>query len=328
MPFDASHSPCRIIFFGTAELACASLKALAACHAFHVLAVATQPDKPRGRELRLEPTPVKAAALALGLPVLQPLRARDPAFIEQLRALQPDLMVVVAYGQILPQALLDIPRHGCLNVHTSILPRHRGAAPIQWAILSGDPETGVTIMRMDAGLDTGPILSIQKTPILPADNSQVLHDRLAVLGAELLLQTIPHYLRGEISPQPQGEGATYARKIEKSDGAIQWSDPAQTLWLKIRAFTPWPGAFTFLETDGRKRLIKIWEAAPAQSVAASTQIQGVPGAVLHADRGGILIACGAGALRVTQLQPEGRKRMAAADFLAGHPLAPGQKFTD
>lgn len=175
-------NPLRIIFMGTAELSCASLEKLCGDPQFQVLAVVTQPDKPKGRDLKLMPSPVKVVAEKLNLPVLQPLKARDEKFIAELRELKPDLMVVVAYGQILPQALLDVPQHGCLNVHTSLLPKYRGAAPIQWAIADGNAETGVTIMKMDAGLDTGPILSIRRTPILPADDSQILHDRLAQLG--------------------------------------------------------------------------------------------------------------------------------------------------
>src|SRR5580658_7983477 len=203
----------RIVFMGTAELSCNSLEKLATNPEFSVAAVVTQPDKPKGRDLKLTPSPVKVLAEKLNLPVLQPLKARDPQFIEQLRQLKPDLMVVVAYGQILPPALLDVPPHGCLNVHTSLLPKYRGAAPIQWAIADGESETGVTIMKMDAGLDTGPMLSTRSTPIESADNSQTLHDRLARLGAELLAETIPGYVAGKISPQPQPrEGASYAAK--------------------------------------------------------------------------------------------------------------------
>jgi len=173
----------NIVFMGTAELSCASLEKLAGNENFSIVGVVTQPDKPKGRELRLTPSPVKVLAEKLGLTVLQPPKARDEHFIRQLRDLKPDLMVVVAYGQILPQAILDVPPHGCLNVHTSLLPKYRGAAPIQWAIAEGEPETGVTIMKMDAGLDTGPILATRRTPILPGDDSQILHDRLAQLGA-------------------------------------------------------------------------------------------------------------------------------------------------
>ncbi len=185
----------RIIFMGTAELSCASLESLARDEPFHVAAVVTQPDKPKGRDLKLQPSPVKSLALKLNLPVLQPERARDEKFIGELRALQPDLIVVVAYGHILPQTILDLPKFGCLNVHTSLLPKYRGAAPIQWAIANGETETGVTVMKMDAGLDTGPIVSQRRTTILPADDSATLHDRLARLGAELLLRYHSRFCR-------------------------------------------------------------------------------------------------------------------------------------
>lgn len=308
----------RLAFFGTAELACASLRALAGQPGMEIAAVVTQQDKPRGRDLLLQPTPVKAAALEMGLEVLQPRRARDPEFIEAMRLKKLDLIVVVAYGQIIPQTLLDVPRHGCINVHTSLLPRHRGAAPIQWAILSGDSETGVTIMKMDAGLDTGPILSQRRTPIAPADNAQTLHDRLAQMGAELLLETIPGYIDGRIQPAAQPPGETYARKIEKADGLIDWSAPCVEIWRKVRGLAPWPGAFTFYEQAGARRMLKIWQAEPASR-------DGLPGEVLGADKSGLLVACGAGSLLLTGIQPEGRKRMTAQEFLAGHP--PPQVFT-
>ena len=313
--------PLRIIFMGTADLACASLRALCRETSFQVITVVSQPDKPKGRDMKLQPTPVKELALAEGLPVLQPRRARDEEFIAQLRALQPDLIVVAPYGQILPQTLLDIPRLGCLNVHTSLLPKYRGAAPIQWAILDGESETGVTIMKMDAGLDTGPMVSTTRTAITPEDNAQTLHDRLAALGGELLVETIPDYAAGKIVPTPQpAEGATYARKISKEDGLIDWSQPARALWNRVRGFTPWPGAYTHLNSDGAPRLLKIWlaEVEPNRS--------GAPGEILHADKNGVVIACGEQALRVTQLQREGGRRMTAQEFLAGHPLTVGTQL--
>lgn len=312
--------PLRIIFMGTAELSCASLSALAGDPRFQVLAVVTQPDKPKGRDLKLAPSPVKALAQRLNLPVLQPIKARDESFIAELRALQPDIMVVVAYGQILPQAMLDIPPYGCLNVHTSLLPKYRGAAPIQWAIADGNAETGVTIMQMDAGLDTGPILSTRRTPILPADNSQILHDRLAQLGAELLGETIPGYIAGTIVPKPQPvEGFTYAAKIKKEDGHLDWNHPAEKLWHRLRAFTPWPGAFTYLPAQPKPTLLKILAADFVEN-------SGPPGTVLAADRQGIVVACGRGALRILELQREGGKRLTAEHFLQGHPLPPGMRL--
>jgi len=239
----------RIVFMGTAELSCASLETLAGDEKYFVAAVITQPDKPKGRDLKLQPSPVKSLALKLNLPVLQPARARDEQFIAELRGLKPDLIVVVAYGHILPQTILDLSEFGCLNVHTSLLPKYRGAAPIQWAIANGETETGVTVMKMDAGLDTGPIISQRRIPILPEDDSATLHDRLARLGAELLAQTIPDFVAGKVQPQPQPvEGVGHAPKIKKEDGRIDWNLPAKTIWNRLRAFTPWPGAFTFLRS--------------------------------------------------------------------------------
>jgi len=308
----------RIIFMGTAELACASLRALHASPLFEVVLVVTQPDKPKGRDLKLQPTAVKAAALELGLPVEQPLKARAGEFIEHLGTFNADLIVVAAYGQLLPQSLLDLPKYGCLNVHTSILPKYRGAAPIQWAIIDGEPETGVTIMKMDAGLDTGDILTIHKTPIAPEENAATLHDRLAVIGAEALIATIPAYVKGEIKSQPQpSTGSTYARKITKDDGRIDWALPAQVLLNRIRGLTPWPGAFTFLSPEHKQRLVKVWHAEPVMS---ST---GKPGTVLHADKTGIVVACGEGALRITSLQREGGRRMTVAEFAAGQAIKAG-----
>lgn len=307
----------RLIFMGTAPLAAVSLRALLASDCGRVVAVVSQPDRPKGRDLKLQPTPVKEVALAAGLPVMQPEKARDPVFLEQLGALRPDLVVVAAYGQLLPQSLLDIPPHGCLNVHASLLPRWRGAAPIQWAILAGDKETGVTIMKIDAGLDTGPVLTMAKTPIEDRDNAQTLHDRLARMGAELLVKTIPPYLAGQIRPQPQpSEGASYARKLAKEDGRLDWGQSARELWLKVRALNPWPGAYAFLGQGGPR--IKIWEAVPEPSTG------GQPGEIMAASKQGLCVACGQQALRITLLQQENARRMEVASFLAGHPLKAGQ----
>lgn len=287
---------------------------------FQVVAVVTQPDQPKGRGLKLQPSPVKEAARQHHLPVLQPASARDEAFIEQLRQLQPDLIAVTAYGQILPRAILDLPRFGCLNVHTSLLPKYRGAAPIQWAVLNGDPETGVTIMKVDAGLDTGDVLAQEKTPIHPGDTAQTLHDRLGSLGAGLLVKTIPGYVAGTILPQPQpAEGVSHAPKIRKPDGHIDWRQPASAIWNRIRAMVPWPGAYTYLPGQPQPHLLKIWQAEPGDP-------SGEPGQVLRADRNGIVLGCGAGSLRVLVLQREGGRRMGAQEFLAGHPLVVGQQL--
>jgi methionyl-tRNA formyltransferase len=327
----AAMKELRIIFMGTAELSCASLGKLAG--KFSVVAVVTQPDKPRGRELKLQFSPVKTLAEELKLPVLQPLKARDETFIAELRGLKPDLIVVVAYGQILPQSILDMPKFGCVNVHTSLLPKYRGAAPIQWAIASGETETGVTIMQMDAGLDTGPLVSQRRTTILATDDSATLHDRLAGLGAELLTETIPDFVAGKIRSAPQpATGASHAPKIKKEDGHIDWNQPAGKIWNRLRAFTPWPGAFTSwsssLSLSGADntpkrelptQLLKIWKVEPVEA-------GGPAGNLLSADKSGIVVGCGVGALRILELQREGGKRLSAEQFLIGHPLKAGQKF--
>lgn len=306
---------------GTAELACASLSELQSAPFANIAAVVTQPDRPKGRDLQVQPSPVKQLAQRLGLPVLQPERARSPEFLAQLEAVQPELIVVAAYGQILPQTILDLPRLGCINVHASLLPAYRGAAPIQWAILNGDSETGVTIMKLDAGLDTGPILARQATPIYPSDDAQSLHDRLARMGGKLLVATIPDYASGKLSPQPQpAQGASYARKITKQDGHLDWQLPARTLWNRIRAFKPWPGVFTFLPAHPKPRLLKVWEGEVAEGLAAP------PGVVIQADKHAIVVGCGKDALRIHQLQLEGGKRLDAQEFLRGHPLRPGDKL--
>ena len=310
----------RIVFMGTPELARVSLEALLREPAFQLVGVVTQPDRPKGRDLKLQPSPVKEAALRANLPVLQPAKAREESFLAELRRLQPDLVAVAAYGQILPKTILELPRFGCLNVHTSLLPKYRGAAPIQWAILNGDSDTGVTIMKMDPGLDTGDILAQRATPIQPADNAQTLHDRLAQLGAELLVQTIPDHVAGKIQPRPQPvDGVTHAPKLRKEDGRIDWHLPAITLSNRVRAFTPWPGAFTLMPPLPHAHLLKIWDV----EVLAEN---GPPGAILRADRSGIVVGCGQNALRIFTLQREGGRRMSAADFLAGHPLRAGDSF--
>lgn len=311
----------RIIFMGTPDLAATNLAALLHEPVFEVVGVVTQPDRPKGRDLKLQPSPVKELAQRAGLPVLQPEKARDENFLAALRAYRPELIVVAAFGQILPRSILDLPQFGCLNVHTSLLPKYRGAAPIQWAIANGDAETGVTIMKMDAGMDTGDILTQRATPIGPEDNSQTLHDRLALMGAELLAATIPDYIAGKIRPQPQdAAGVTHAPKIRKEDGRIDWALSATQLWNRLRAFTPWPGAFTFLPVQPQPRLIKLWKAKP---VALDG---GVPGCFISAEKDGILVACGAGALKILELQLEGSRRMSAREFLLGHALKPGDRL--
>jgi methionyl-tRNA formyltransferase len=300
---------------GTADFACPGLTALDDAPGIEVIAVVTQPDRPKGRQLIPHPSPVKLVAEARQLPVHQPERLRsDIRFLEQLA---PDLIVVAAYGQILPQSVLDLPPHGCLNVHGSLLPAYRGAAPIQRALLDGQAETGVTIMQMDAGLDTGAMLSKTATPIEPSDNAQTLHDRLAKLGAELLLETIPRRVAGELTAEPQDDAlATHAAKITRDMGRIDWSQKATQLWNQARAFTPWPGVFTRLNG----KLLKLHEVEPAEAAGLG------PGRVGQADADGIIVGCGNGALRITRLQKEGAKRLSAAQFLAGTPLPTGTQL--
>lgn len=304
----------RIIFMGTPQFAVRSLEACLALG--DVVAVVTQPDKPKGRGQELSQSPVKVLALARGLPVLQPPKVKGTDFAATLAAYDADVAVVTAYGKILPQDVLDTPKHGCVNVHASLLPRFRGAAPIQWAIASGDPITGVCVMRMDAGMDTGPVFARAELPILPADTSASLHDKLADLGGELLRRALPGYLRGELEPVAQpADGVVLAPMIRKEDGELDWTQPAAVLERRLRAFTPWPGAFT--RWNGQ--LLKIHAAAVVEG-------QGTPGVVLAAGADGIDVACAQGALRLRTLQLEGRKALPAKDFLAGCPIAPGMPF--
>ncbi len=310
----------RVLYMGTAELACPPLVALHASPVADVVGVVTQPDRPGGRKLKSRPSFVKQCALDLGLPVIQPQTLRTPEAIEQLAAFEPDLFVVTAFGQILPQSALDLPQYGALNVHVSLLPRHRGAAPIQWAILEGDTETGVTLMRMDAGLDTGDIISTVKTKITEGDTAQTLHDRLAQMGAVLLTESLPGYLDGTRKPVLQDDTrSTYARKILKQDGQIDWTESAETIFRKLRALTPWPGIFTYLPTD-KLRLVKI------QSANISIT-EGIAGEVLSAGEDGILIGCGKQSLNLLQLQREGGRSLSSGDFLNGFSLRAGQKLS-
>lgn len=302
----------RLIFAGTPEFAAQALGAL--IDAGHDIAlVLTQPDRPAGRGMALLPSPVKQRALAAGLPVFQPVRLKDAEAQETVRAVGADAMIVAAYGLILPQAVLDLPRLGCINIHASLLPRWRGAAPIQRAILAGDPETGVCIMQMEAGLDTGPVLRSAALPIEAEDTAASLHDKLAALGARLIVDTLADLPKMAV-PQPEN-GATYAAKIEKSEAPIDWRQPAVQIGRQIRAFNPFPAAL--FHANGQA--IKAWRAMPEAG-------SGEPGTVLAADRNGILVACGEGVLRLLELQKAGGKRLAVAQFLAGTPLAAGTRF--
>ena len=314
----------RTVFLGTAELACRSLSTLAASPEVELVGVVSQPDKARGRQLRTVPTAVKATARELGLPIWQPTRLRkDSELISHLESLNLDVIVVAAYGQILPSSVLNIPRRGCVNVHTSLLPKYRGAAPIQWAILNGDDTTGVTLMQMDEGMDTGPIIAQRPTPISPTETGGELHDRLAILGAEFLAQTLPAYVTGDVIATPQDDRtATHARKLSKADAKIDWQRPAPELANQIRGLNPWPGTLSYLAQEGSSRLIKFWQSQALESTNDSD-----PGTIIAASPEGVDIACGQkGTLRVIQLQREGAKRLAAGPFLSGFPLQPGDRF--
>ncbi len=304
----------RLIFAGTPEFAARALGALA--DAGHDIAlVLTQPDRPSGRGLKLVPSAVKALALERGLDVFQPASLKDAAAQEHLRAIGADVMVVAAYGLILPQAVLDLPRLGAINIHASLLPRWRGAAPIQRALLAGDAATGISIMQMDAGLDTGPVLAAESLPIAAEDSAASLHDKLAELGARMVVAVLVRLAQGSIQTQAQGAGATYAAKISKADTEIDWNADASAIERQVRAFDPVPGASARL----RGQALKIWRARVASG-------NGQPGTILSADRSGIVVACGSGALCVLELQRAGGKRLPAGVFLAGCALAAGEQL--
>jgi methionyl-tRNA formyltransferase len=314
----------KVVFAGTPEFA---REALVALHAsgFQIPLVLTQPDRPAGRGMKLQASPVKQFALEHGLPVAQPVSLKldgrhpqDAAAAQQaLHDARADVMVVAAYGLILPQWVLDLPRLGCLNIHASLLPRWRGAAPIHRAIEAGDAETGITIMQMDAGLDTGDMLLMGREPIHAGDTTATLHDRLAALGAALVLQALDGAAAGRLQRTPQpAEGVTYAHKIDKAEGAIDWREPAAVIERRSRAFDPFPGLSFSLPTDAGDETVKLW---CADVVPAS----GAPGTVLHAGSDHVIVACGEQALALRVLQRPGGKRQAVADFLHARPLVAG-----
>jgi methionyl-tRNA formyltransferase len=295
----------NVVFMGSPDFSLSSLSRL--IDHYSVVGVVTQPDRPAGRGRMLTPPPVKELALSHGIPLIQPEKLRQPEALAQLQAWEPDLIVVTAFGQILRQNVLDLPRFGCINVHASILPRWRGAAPIQAAILAGDLESGVTIMRMDAGVDTGPILSQEILPIRPHDNTETLSQRLAEAGADLLIRTLPSYLNGETQPIPQPEtGVTYAGMIKKESGQLDFQQPAEALSRLIRAFTPWPGAFMFLD----KELFKIKNGhvanGPAGNPGERGAIDGLPA-----------VCTSSGWLVLDEVQPAGKKPMPGDVYLRG-----------
>ena len=305
----------RLIFAGTPEFAAAALYAL--IQAGHEIAlVLTQPDRPAGRGMQLKSSAVKILAEQHGLLIAQPKTLKDPAIQTTLTDLQPDAMIVAAYGLILPPVVLRIPRLGCLNIHASLLPRWRGAAPIQRALLAGDTVTGITIMQMDAGLDTGAILWQKNTDITVHDTAQTLHDKLAVLGAASIVETLCRLQQGPLIAEAQQEsGAVYAAKITKEETRVDWNQTVAVIERAVRAYNPVPGTFALRAGEP----LKLW-------AATATHDQGIPGTVLFANRNSIVVACASGALRITELQRAGGKRLGAAQFLAGVPITPGESW--
>ena len=307
----------RIVFMGTPAFAVPSLEALIQSDD-QVIGVVTQPDRPKGRGQELAMSPVKLVCRREGIPILQPVKMKDPAFLDALRAWQPDLIAVAAFGRILPPAILSMPPRGCINVHGSLLPKFRGAGPIQWAIITGEAETGITTMLMDEGMDTGAMLLQGRIPILPDDTAGSLSVRLAEMGGRLLVETIAQFKAGTLAPKPQDHAqATLAPLLKKEDGVIDWTNPAVEIERRIRGMSPWPGAFTFA---GEERWM-IWRAAVKQSDAGI-----LPGQVISAGKEGIAVATGQGVILILELQPANSRRMAAVQYLAGHKISPGMRL--
>ena len=304
----------RVVFMGTPDFSVPTLeKIIEAGH--EVIGVVTQPDKAKGRGKKVLFPPVKETALAHNLSVYQPKRARDPEFIEEMKALNPDVMVVVAFGQILPKAILDIPKYGCINVHASLLPKYRGAAPIQWAVIRGEKVSGVTTMQMDVGLDTGDMLLKTEIPLDEEETGGSLHDKLSTLGGNLLIETLEKIEAGDIHPEKQddSQAGEYARMLDKNLGRIDFSMPAVEIERLIRGLNPWPSAFT----SYNGKTMKLWKAK------ADNCGQGVPGQVIHVDKNSFTVQTGQGTLQILELQMEGKKRMDAGAFLRGCPLETG-----
>lgn len=305
----------KIIFMGTPNFAAASLEALIASK-HEIMAVVTQPDKPKGRKGELTPSPVKTIAVEKGIKVYQPVRVREQEFVEILRGYNPDVIIVVAFGQIIPESILEIPKYGCVNIHGSLLPKYRGAAPIQWAVLDGEKETGVTTMLMDKGVDTGDILLKRVINLAEDETAGSLFDKLMALGAETILETLEGLENGSITPEKQGESPTdYAKMLTKAMGLIDFTRTAAELDCFIRGMNPWPSAYTVL--DGKT--LKIWKAKPVDG-------NGGAGSVLSVGKDSFIVCCGENALEILEVQLEGKKRMSAGDFLKGTHLEPGTEF--
>ncbi len=305
----------KLIFMGTPQFSVPILQALIDSED-EVIAVVAQPDKPKGRGRKLTAPPTKELAQKYEVPVLQPAKIKTEEFHNELKSLGPDLICVAAYGKILSKNILDLPKHGCINVHASLLPRYRGAAPINWAIMRGEAETGVTIMQMDEGMDTGDMLLVQSVPITEDDTSETMHDKLSSLGGGLILDAIELLKEGKLTPERQDDSlATYAPMLKKQDGEIDWSKPARDIFNQIRGLLPWPGAFTRLNS----KILKIYRSKVSEG-------SGVPGQIIESDDAIIRVATGDGTLDILELQLEGGKRLAAGDFLRGRPLSIGTQL--
>ena len=313
----------RVIFMGTPDFAVSSLQALLTRH--EVVAVVTQPDKPKGRGKKLQPTPVKAVALEHGIPVLQPVKVREPEVIEQLRGYGADLIAVTAFGQILPEEILNMPKYGCINVHASLLPKYRGAGPIQWAVINGEKESGVTTMYMCREIDKGDMLLKDTVTLDPKETGDSLHDKLSMMGGPLLLKTIDQLEDGSAVRIPQcEEESTYAPKLEKTMGNIDWTMDADRIERLVRGLNSWPGTFTKIHG----KTVKIWDCdVVCQETLTESQAAAMPGTVIVSEKDQLIVKAGNGALSLRMLQPEGKKNMTVDAYLRGYPIAQGELFT-
>ncbi|MCD7745040.1 MAG: methionyl-tRNA formyltransferase [Lachnospiraceae bacterium] len=312
----------NVVFMGTPDFAVGTLQALIDSGRYQVQAVFSQPDKPKGRSRALQMPPVKEAAISVGIPVYQPVKIREKEWIDLLNELRPDVIVVAAFGQIIPQAILDIPEYGCINVHASLLPKYRGAAPIQWAVINGEEESGVTTMRMDAGLDTGDMILKRIVPLEKDETGGSLFDKLSAAGASLLLETLEALENGTASyeKQPEESPTPYAAMLTKEDGCIDWSMSARAIECRIRGLDPWPGAWTRF----RGKLLKIWKAEVDSAGTDAPRMQ--PGTICKVTKTSLYVQTGDGVLSIRELQPEGKKRMTADAYLRGYPVTAGEGF--
>ncbi len=322
----------NVVFMGTPDFAVGTLKALIQSE-YHVQAVFSQPDKPKGRSKALLPTPVKAAALEAGIPVYQPVKIREREWVEKLRELQPDVIVVVAFGQLIPREILELPEYGCVNVHASLLPKYRGAAPIQWAVINGERESGVTTMRMDVGLDTGDMILKEAVPLDEGETGGSLFEKLSQMGARLLIRTLRSLDEGTavFERQPKESPTPYASMLTKGQGKIDWTRSAREIECLIRGLNPWPSAYT----KYRGKTLKLWSAALEKDGAGENSPEGreasrdlPPGSAVRVTKQELLIQTGRGLLSILEVQPEGKKRMPVDAFLRGYPVEPGERLGD